>query len=243
MRPVNPPARPQRENIFINLGCTLVAPALILSKLSADDRLGPVVALIIALSFPIGYGVWDFLQRKKFNFLAGIGFASTLLTGGFALAELDGLWFAVKEASVPAVIGLMVLISMKSKRPLIREFIYNDQVIDVAKVNAALDERAAHPAFEKLLASAGWLVTASFFVSAALNYVLARWILTAPAGTPEFTAQLGSMQWWSWPVIVVPSTGMMMVALFRLLGGIKKLTGLELEQVFHAQPEKPAEKK
>jgi hypothetical protein len=46
------------------------------------------------------------------------------------------------------------------------------------------------------------------------------------------------MQWMSWPVIVVPSMGMMMFALWRLLGGIKRLTGLELEEVFHAQAAK-----
>jgi len=234
------PDRPKRENLLLNLACNIAAPALILSKLSTEDRLGPVVGLLVALAFPISYGVWDFVKRRKFNFIAGIGFASTLLTGGFALAEVDGLWFAVKEASVPAVIGLMVMLSMKSKRPLIREFIYNDQVLDIPKVDAALAARSARPAFEKLLGQAGWLVTASFFISAALNFFLARWILTEQTGTPEFNAQLGKMQWLSWPVIVVPSMAMMMWALWRLLNGIKRLTGLELDQIFHAQPEKPA---
>ncbi len=233
------PDRPKRENLIINLACTIAAPALILSKLSGDNRLGPVVALFVALAFPIGYGVWDFLQRKKFNFVAGIGFASTLLTGGFALAQVDGFWFAVKEASVPAVIGLVVLISMKSKRPLIREFIYNDQLIDVAKVDAALAARGAHPAFEKLLAQAGWIVTASFAFSAVLNFFLARWILTVPVHMKEeFNQQLGKMQALSWPIIAVPSMAMMMIALWRLFGGIKKLTGLELDEVLHAKPEK-----
>ncbi|MBC8009192.1 MAG: MFS transporter, partial [Burkholderiales bacterium] len=111
---MNPPARPQRENLLINIACTIIAPAVVLAQLSNPERLGPVVALVVALAFPIGYGVWDFLQRRKFNFVAGIGFASTLLTGGFALAQVDGIWFAIKEASVPAVIGLMVLLSTKS---------------------------------------------------------------------------------------------------------------------------------
>ena len=130
--------RPPRENILANLVCTIAAPALILSKLSAPERLGPALALVVALAFPVGYAIWDFTQRKKFSFIAGIGFASTLLTGGFGLAELDGIWFAVKEASVPLVIGLIVMLSMKSRRPLVREFVYSDQVIDVPKVDAAL---------------------------------------------------------------------------------------------------------
>ena len=230
--------RPVRENIFVNLACTVAAPAFILSKLSAPERLGPVLALVIALAFPIGYALWDFAKRKKVSFVAGIGFVSTLLTGGFGLAQVDGIWFAVKEASVPLAIGLVVVLSMKSRRPLIREFLYNDQVIDVAKVDAALDARGNRSAFDSLLARASWLVVASFLISAALNFLLARWILTAPANSPEFTAQLGKMQAWSWPVIVVPSTGMMMWALWQLLAGIKALTGLGTEDIFHAPPEK-----
>ncbi|MBC8010290.1 MAG: MFS transporter [Burkholderiales bacterium] len=237
---MNPPARPQRENLLINIACTIIAPAVVLAQLSNPERLGPVVALVIALAFPIGYGVWDFLQRRKFNFVAGIGFASTLLTGGFALAQVDGIWFAIKEASVPAVIGLMVLLSTKSKRPLVREFIYNDQVIDVSKVDAALAARGARPDFERLLGQAAIMVTLAFLLSAVLNFVLARLIITAPALTEEFNKQVSKMTLWSYVVISLPTMAMMMWAVFRLLAGIKKLTGLELEQVFHAQPEKPA---
>jgi hypothetical protein len=228
----------KRENLLLNLACNIAAPALILSKLSTEDRLGPVLALIVALAFPLAYGAADFLRRHSFNFISGIGFASTLLTGGFALAELDGFWFAVKEAAVPCVIGLLVLLSTKSKRPLIREFIYNPQVIDIPKVDAALAARGNSSAFDRLMQRSAWLVAGSFAISAALNFALARWLLTAPGGTPEFNAQLGKMQWLSWPVIVVPSMAIMMFALWQLLGGIKKLTGLELDQIFHAQENK-----
>jgi hypothetical protein len=229
----------KKENLLLNLVCTIAVPSLILSKLSAPERLGPELGLVVALLFPLGYGAWDFAQRRKFNFVAGIGFASTLLTGGFALAKADGIWFAIKEASVPAVIGLMVLLSTKSKRPLIREFIFNDQVIDIARVDAALEAHGARQSFEKLLAVAGRRVTASFFLSAILNFLLARWFLTAPAGSREFNQQLGNMNVWSWAVIVIPSTGMMMWALWGLLAGVKSLTGLSLEEIMHS-PEKPA---
>jgi hypothetical protein len=242
LAPSSPPAaasRPQRENLLVNLVCTIALPALILSKLSGPERLGPAAALVLALAFPLGYGAWDFARRRKFNFIAGIGFASTLLTGGFGLAEVDGIWFAVKEASVPLVIGLMVAVSMKSRRPLLHQFVYNEQVIDVAKVDAALRAHDARAQFDRLLARVGWLVVGSFLISAALNFALARWLLTAPAGTPEFNAQLARMQVWSWPVIAVPSTAMMMVALFRLFAGIKRLTGLSLEDILHAQEKSP----
>lgn len=226
--------------MLINLVCNIALPALVLSKLSAPGRLGPVVALVVALAFPLGYGVWDFLKRRQTNFVSIIGFVSVLLTGGLGLMQIGSFWFAVKEAAVPAVIGVAVLLSLKSRRPLVHTFLYNEQVIDVPKVDAALAARGTRPGFERLLVSSSYLLALSFAVSAALNFALARYLLTGPAGTEQFNAQLAKMQLLSWPVIVVPSMAMTMYALWRLLSGLRKLTGLTLEEMFHAhaQPKK-----
>lgn len=224
--------------MFINLVFSVALPVLVLSKLSSPDRLGALPALFLALSFPLGYGVWDFLQRRRFNFIVAIGLASTLLTGGFAIMQADGIWFAIKEASVPLVIGLMVALSQRSKRPMVREFIYNDQILNVAKIDSALDERGVRVEFNTIVERAGWLIAASFLCSAVLNFLLARWIITAPGGSEEFNQQFAKMNLLSWPIIVIPSMVMMVGALWMLLGGIKRLTGLTLDEVLNAQPSK-----
>lgn len=224
---------PKRENLLVNLACNILIPSLVLSKLSTDDRLGPVYGLVVALAFPLGYGVWDFLNRREANFISIIGFLSVLLTGGLGLAKAGGIWFAVKEASVPVVIGLAVWLSTATKRPLVKTFIYNPQVIDVARVDAALDARGTRAGFDLLLVKASRLLVLSFLVSAALNFALARWFLVSEPGTPAFNAELGKMNFWSWPVIVVPSMAMMMAALWTLLNGLKTLTGLPLDDLFH----------
>ncbi len=233
-----PPPPAKKENLLINLTCNLVIPFLILSKLSGEARLGPVWALVAALAFPLGYFVHDFIQRRQANFIAILGFVGVLLTGGFALLHLNSFWFAVKEAAVPLAIGTVLLLSAGSKRPLVRTFIYNDQVIDTAKVDAALEERQARPAFNRLMRRCTWLVSASFLVSAILNFVLASWILIGEPGTEDFNGQIARMNALSWAVIIPPSMGMMMFALWRLLSGIKRITGLGLEELFHAPPEK-----
>ena len=74
-------------------------------------------------------------------------------------------------------------------------------------------------------------------MSGALGFVLARWLLKSPGGTPEFNAELAKMHWLSWPVIVLPSMAMMMVALWKLTGGITALTGLTTDEIFRSQPE------
>jgi hypothetical protein len=229
---------PKRENLFLNLGCNVLLPPVILNWGSKAAWLGPKWALVIALTFPIGYAVYDAITRKKFNFISAIGFLSVLATGGFALMQLDLFWFAVKEAAVPALIGLVVLISMGTRWPLVREMLYNPQVMDVDRIDAALATQNARPAFEKLLRNASFLLTLSFLVSAGLNYGLARYLLKSPAGSEAFNSELARMNLLSWPVIVVPSMAMSMFALWRLLGGLRRITGLELEQLMHPAPQK-----
>jgi hypothetical protein len=236
------PAQPQkRENLFINLGCNVALPSIILTWGSKAAWLGPKWALVVALVFPVAYSIYDFVVRKKFNFISALGFVSVLITGTFALMKLDPFWFAIKEAAVPAAIGLVVLASMGTRWPLVKEMLYNPQVIDVDRIDAVLEERQARPEFEKLLRDASYLLTLSFAVSAVLNYALARYLLKSPAGSEAFNAELAKMNLWSWPVIVVPSMAMTMFALWRLLGGLQRVTGLELEQLMHTPPPKKPE--
>ncbi len=230
-----PRTPPKRENLLINLIFNIVVPSLILAKLSGDAWLGPVWSLVVALAFPLGYGIWDFAQRRQANFVSVIGFVSTLATGGLGLMQVDGFWFAVKEAAVPSIIGLALWASMYSKRPLVRQFLFNDQVIDVARVDAELAARNNRPAFERLLKQASGLLVVSFAFSATLNFVLARWLLESPAGTEAFNQELAKMNALSWPVIAIPSMAISMFALWRLIRGVSQLTGLSFEQVFHPQ--------
>lgn len=228
-----PPAK--RENLFVNLIFNIALPSLVLSKLSKPEYLGPVWGLVVALAFPIGYGLWDFAQRRKTNPVSIIGFVSVLATGGLGLMKVSLFWFAVKEAAVPGVLALAVLISMRTSRPLIRSLLYNDQIIDVERVDAALAANGRRAEFERMLAHASLWMVASFIISSVLNYVMARVLLVSPVGSVEFNAELAKMNWWSWPIIVVPSTAMMMFALWRLMAGIKTLTGLDMEALLRAE--------
>jgi len=228
------PAR-KPENLWLNLACNVVVPALILSRLSGEHALGPAGGLVAALAFPFGYGVWDFAVRRKTNFISVLGVVSVLLSGGLGLLKVDGFWFAVKDAAVPALIGAAVLLSMRTREPLIRTLLFNEAVLDVPRIEVALQARGAAAAFEALLRRATWLVATSFFLSGGLNFVLARHLLRSPGGTPEFNAELARMHWLSWPVIVLPSMAMMMIALWQLVKGLEALTGLTGDEVFRTE--------
>jgi hypothetical protein len=125
-----------------------------------------------------------------------------------------------------------VLLSLKSKQPLVRELLYNDQVINIPRVDAALVEREARPAFDRLLVNASYALTATFLVSAVINFAVARWIIRSEPGTPAFNAELGKMHSLGMVVMSVPAVIMLMVVLWRLIIGIRKLTGLETDDIF-----------
>lgn len=225
-----------QANPLFELLLTIVVPALILMKLSGPERLGSVNALLLALAFPIGWGLWEGARHRRISAFAVLGLVSTLLTGGIGLFELDTRWLAIKEAAVPGLIGLAVLVSTRTRWPLIRTLVYNPALIDVARVEQRLAARGHSAAFEARLQTATYALAASFFFSSAMNYLLARWIVTSPAGSEAFNQELGRMTLLSYPVIALPSMAMLLAILWYLIHGAKALTGLSLGELTH-QPE------
>jgi hypothetical protein len=236
--PTPPAPRPKAENLFLNLICNVALPTAIMSWGSGERALGPRWGLIVALLFPLGYGIHDFIQRRRFNFISGIGFVSVLITGGFGLMKLDGFWFAVKDGALPVLIGVAVLASIRAKEPLIHEILYNPQLIDVERIDAALTQRGTQAGFTQLMRTSSYLIAAAMFVSAALNYGFARAIITSPPGTEAFNKELAKMHWVSLLGLSIPTMAMMFYALWRLLKGIGELSGLTLDEILRAEPQK-----
>ena len=221
----------KQESLLLNLAFNLLVPTLVLTKLSDPEFLGIKLAIVVALSFPIGYGIHDFLTRGKLNFFSALGVVSVALTGGISLLELDAIYIAIKEASIPAIFGAATLLSLKTSQPLIHTFLLNDAILEIQKINTALEDNGRKPEFDKLLINASWILAGSFFLSSLLNYLLAVIILTADPGTVAFNEQLGKMTALSFPVIALPAMLVMMGNLFYLFRGITKLTGMSLEEI------------
>jgi hypothetical protein len=223
--------QPKKHSLLANLGFNIVIPTIILSKLSGDNYLGPVYGVIVALAFPVIYGVRDYFYAHKPNFFSILGVISVILTGGMSLLKLPPHYIAIKDAAVPGLLGIATLISIYTPYPLVRTFLYNDQILQIDKVGAALRENNATAEFERHLEIASYLVAGSFFLSAILNYSLAKAILVSPPGTPELAQELGKMTALSFPVIALPCTLVLAGTLYYLLNNIQKLTRLTLEEI------------
>lgn len=218
-----------------NLAFNIVIPVLILSKFSDDSALGPVWSIVVALAFPIGYGLYDLRKAGKVNGFSILGIVSVLLTGGISLLQLDPKYIAYKEAAIPGLIGLAVIVSQYTRKPLVKAIVFNEQLFQVEKIHQHLDERGQQSVFEKRLKQVSYIVASSFFLSATLNYVLAKIILVSPPGTVAYSEELGKMTALSYPVIMVPSMVVLMTGLWFLISSMRKLTGLTLEELMVGQ--------
>lgn len=235
-------------NILINV----LIPVLILSYLSKDPaiqeklgkiakpwHIGPLKAMILALTLPLGYGVWHYIKTRKGNFFSALGLISVLLTGGLTLYLWNangtvkpnaGFLFAIKEAVIPLVLGFAVLRSNRSQTPMIRVFLYNDTLFDIAKIENRVAEISGERDYQNIILGATKLFAASFFLSSVMNLCLAQWFFrgfdaTSINALEEFNAIIGRVTGWGFAIIGVPMMVFLFFTLQRLLKGLEALTG------------------
>lgn len=219
----------KRENPLLNLLFNILIPFLIMTKLSKPEYLGQVYGLITALAFPFLYGIYDLIGASKVNYFSLIGLISILLTGGIGLLELDKTWMIAKETSIPLMIGIFVFVTEKTSKPLVKNII--GQVIDLDKITTAYKEHGLEGHFSKRLSRSSYMLGGTFFVSAALNFILAVVVLKGKPGSSEFVASIGRMTFLSYPVIAVPSMIMVGFIFWYLFKNLEKEVGLDFESV------------
>lgn len=228
----------QGESPLSNLLFNIVMPSVILMKFSKEAYLGPTWGLVVALAFPAAYFFYDLIKNKNTNFISILGFVSILLTGSIGLFELSPGLYAIKEASIPLIIGVAVLLSIGTKYAVFNKLLFRPEVFEVEKINGLLEQNGNTAIFVKKMYTANVFLAISFFVSAILNYVLASVIVNSPAGTVEFNDEVGRMTMLSYPVIVGPSMLILGGVFYFFIKDITKLTGLKFEEMIAVKEKK-----
>ncbi|MDE6575828.1 MAG: MFS transporter [Opitutales bacterium] len=222
----------KRENPFLNLGFNVILPSILMSKAGDWFGIDPQIALVLALTFPLGYGVIDFCHSRRCNIFSVIGFVSVLLTGVIGLLKLPTEYIAIKEALLPLFLGLVVFISAFTRYPLIKVLVFNEAIMNVDQIGNQLPSPQQQFALQHLLSRGTLKIAGSFLLSAVLNFALAKYLVHSETGTIEFNKELARMTVWSYPVIVLPCTIVLMITLYQLVKQLTKLTGLSFEEMF-----------
>tara|TARA_B100001248_G_C27394350_1_gene464456 strand:+ start:1472 stop:2200 length:729 start_codon:yes stop_codon:yes gene_type:complete len=231
--------KPQKESpmaMMMNLAFNIIIPVMVLKRLSTINENGPLIALLIALAFPISYFLYEYIKLKKRNWISVLGFVHVLLTGLFALLQLGGIWFAVKEAAIPFLIGVFVYLSpYLSKVSLVEIMILNPAFFRVEELLEKLRAKNTEEAFQKHLRKTNVFLSYSFFLSAGLNFFLAIYIFQdIPMEVDDMqrsvllNEQISDMTWMSWLVIVVPSMLCLILIMQYLSKGMKKYADVSL---------------
>ena len=218
---------------FKELLVNIIIPIMILTNLSSEDRLGIKLALFLAFLLPLIYGLNDYIKNKNTNFLSILGIISVSLSGGLALLEADAIYIAIKEASIPLIFACAILYSLRGGKSLIHYLIENPTLVNVKKVLSSLEAANNFKSYNKLLKKGTVVFALSFLLSALLNFLLAIFVLTGEPGTEEFNYQLAKMLALSFPVNALPPMIINIVNIIVVYRGMKKLTGLNLEEIFN----------
>jgi hypothetical protein len=242
-------AQKKPENPFLNIIFNIALPVYVLNKAAKHLGVnGELWALAIALSLPIGYGIYDYVVRKEKNWMSLLGVVNTLFTGGFALFNLEGHWFSIKEAFFPLLIGVAVLASNWLARPFMKTLFWTPQVLDLEKIEGLVDDVSSQHQLNKIFRTTTYLFAISFFISAALNFFIARNIfvpidptLPPTEASAILNEQIAQMTWKGYVMIALPMVAFMAGILWHFMSALKKLTGLKVEELMatgHHSPSK-----
>lgn len=224
----------KKENSLVSILFNIVIPVIVMTKMNGTEgsfALGPKVSLAVAVSFPLIYGIVHFVRSRQVNFISVLGFVSVLLTGVFGLMELSPVVMAIKEASVPLIIAVVVFVSIKLDKNVVYSLFFNEDIVDVDRIYSALDERNSREEFDKMFRSSSYWVVVSFLLSSILNFTLARIILQSQPGTEAYTEEIGKLTGLSFPIIAVPCTIILVVVMFYIFKQTTKLTDIPLEEM------------
>lgn len=231
---------PKPENPIYNLGFNILLPVVILNKWQSffpSDK-APVYALIAAMLFPFLYGLKDLIYQKKINSISIIGLASIALTGGLALLQLEGIYFAIKEGAIPLAFALFTAGSIFFKKPLASILILKSSLFDKQKIEEKLKEKNKEKDFHKLMNISTLALSASFLLSAVLNFLIALFVfqkidsdLSENLQRQMINEQVADMTWMGYIFIALPLTLITAFLLWWILRQLKILTGLNLEEL------------
>ena len=228
------------ENGFSSIFINIIIPVFILNK-GHTYGLSAKQSLLLALAFPLIGGAFTYIKEKKFNFIALLGLINIVASGTLSILGLGGIWFSIKEAVFPLLIGIFVLISSFKTEPFFMQLFLNPQAFNVNLITTKIKENNKEEEFKILMKKSTLWLSGSFLMSAILNFSLAHYIfkpideaITLDQKQILLNQQLGQMTLYSMIVILIPSIIFLGCILYFAFKQLKNLTGLKLEQLLNS---------
>lgn len=250
---------PPKTNPWLVIILNVLAPVLILDHCSGGAinplhrmegqhfwEIGPLWAMVVALMLPIGYGIRSLIVQKRFELMSAVGMTGVVLTGVISLFVIgtDGQvhsatpWlFAGKEALIPLFLASAIVVSAKTSTPLLNTFIYNPDIFDIKRIEAAIAQHNKEEAYASLLSRSTWILAGTLVLSSAANFVLSlnfmSPVLRAPVAEQqlEYNLAISRITWWGFLIIGVPLLAALIIILFHLIRQLRSITKLSRDEI------------
>lgn len=236
---------------LLNVLLSVLAPVLVLDHCSVEGsgllEWGTTWAMVVALSLPLGCGVWMFLEQRRVDPITLFGLLGTILTGvvtiyantgdGVAIRPDTPWWYAAKEALIAALLGGAMLVTAGRRDSMLRLFIYSDSVFDVGRIEQTVREKQKEKEYNGLLWKASAATASTLFCSSAANFCLSLYFLLPVLSQPaekqmlEYNYAVSRMTWWGYLVIGVPLMITLILVMRFLLRRLGELTGLDRDRL------------
>lgn len=234
----------QRSHPILSVVCSILLPVLVLNKCSAEGdgwyQLGATAALIVALILPLGYGLWGLCTHRSGGIITLLGIITTLLTGLVTIYAEGGTggtlrpstpWvYAAKEGLLPLLIAVLVLLGGTGKGSLLRSIFYTEEAFHTHEVEARIAALGRRADYDAMLGLMNCLMAGTFLTSAVLSFFIALHfqlpVLQLPAAqqAEAYNYAVGSITWWSWLLISIPTFVIFLVLCYWLPRKIRTLT-------------------
>src|ERR671910_501098 len=166
-----------------------VVPILVLPSFSPP--LGAVPAYLLSALIPVGWVLADLVfVSRRFNFITAFLGLNAIVRGLLAFWFVDGALYALKDTLGSILIVLVLGGSLLLGHPLLGAFVAQALDPRTPQQEASLQRLfAERPVARTLLVSTAGLALLNA-LTAAINFLLNLWIVTAPFGTGEFNSQV-----------------------------------------------------
>jgi hypothetical protein len=211
---------------------------------------------LVSALIPVGWVLADLaLVSRRFNFITAFLGLNAIARGLLAFWFVDGALYALKDTAGGILAVLVFGGSLLLGRPLLGAFVAQALDPGSPEQEASLERLFAEPSVARtlLISTAG--LTLLNAATAAINFVLNLWMVTAPFGTGEFNSQVAQVNALTRLTLGVPEFLVMGVAIWwviyslysRLYSQLTDVSGQRdfwelVEAQGKATPARPSEK-
>ena len=206
-----------------------VIPTIVLLTLSDESKLGPLLAMGLALLPPVVLELYSLITGRKASVISFVAIVGILLIGVISLFGLSEEWLGVRRAAIYLIGAIALAGLLLTRRDVVDKGL--EKLIDMDAIGKVARKKKIERQLAQQVTRVAWLFAGLLLAMAIWSYILTIIVITAPAGSSEFNAEYAELRVLGIPLVTLPFVVGTTVLLMYLVGRIEKLTGIEVEKL------------